>query len=145
MHWSRNLLANIRWNTGCQLLVAASVVTYNPHFLYVSSPYLLSFRCAPGQLWWPPVPALLIIDSFAPHLRGPVLEQAITHHPGVLDLKQHTCSPDEPILAKLRMIACLQAEIPKKSMVLHKVVCWETAAWEVEPSRFITQLWSCVM
>jgi hypothetical protein len=26
-------------------------------------------------------------------------------------------------------------------MVLHQMGCWETAAWDVEPSRFITQLW----
>ncbi len=35
---------------------------------------------------WPPEPALLIIDFFAPHLRGPVLKQASTQ-PGGVGLK----------------------------------------------------------
>jgi hypothetical protein len=38
VHWSRPLLATIRWRTGCELLIGASAVTYNPHFLYFSSP-----------------------------------------------------------------------------------------------------------
>jgi hypothetical protein len=70
-----------------------------------------------------------------------MLEQAVAHHPGVWVLKQHDGNPDEPVMAKLQRVACLQAELPKKSRVLHQVGCWETAAWDVEPSRFITQLW----
>jgi hypothetical protein len=39
VHWSRHLLANIRLGrrTGCELLIGASAVTYNPHFPYFSS------------------------------------------------------------------------------------------------------------
>ncbi len=48
---------------------------------------------------------------------------------------------DEPVLVKLCELACLHAELSKKIMVLHQVGCWETAAWDVEPSRYITQLW----
>ena len=87
------------------------------------------------------VPALLIIDSFEPHLRCQVLEKEATHRPEIWILKQHTGNPDEPVLAKIREIASLQAELPKKSMVLHQVGCWETAAWDVQSSRYIIQLW----
>jgi hypothetical protein len=86
-------------------------------------------------------PAILIIDSLASHLLCQVLEKAATHRPEIWILKQHTGNPDEPVLAKLREIAYLQAELPKKSIVLHQLGCWETAAWDVKPSRYITQLW----
>ena len=89
------------------------------------------------------VPALLIIasDSFALHLRCQVLEKATTHCPEKWILKQHTGNPDEPVLAKIREIASLQAELPIKRMVLHQVGSWETAAWDVKSSRYTTQLW----
>ncbi len=32
--WSQHLLASLPWKTGCELLVGASAVTYNPHFPY---------------------------------------------------------------------------------------------------------------
>jgi hypothetical protein len=70
-----------------------------------------------------------------------MLEQAVAHLLRVWVLKQHAGNPDEPVLAKLQRVACLQAELPKKSRVLHQVGCWETAAWDVQPSLFITQLW----
>jgi hypothetical protein len=142
MNWSRHLLANIRWRTGCELLIGASAVTYNPHFLYFAFPHLLDEHLG-AVTEWPMVPALLIIDSFAPHLRCQVFEDAATHRQGVWILKQHTGNPDEPVLAKLREIAYLHAELPKKSMVLHQVGCWETAVWDVKSSRYIKhkQLW----
>ncbi len=37
VHWSRHLLANTRWRTGCELLIGASAVTYNP-ISYISPP-----------------------------------------------------------------------------------------------------------
>jgi hypothetical protein len=70
VHWSQHLLASLRWKTGCELLVGASAITYTPRFLYFFSPYL-SEECLGAVREWPPVPALLVIDSFAPHLRGP--------------------------------------------------------------------------
>jgi hypothetical protein len=141
VHWSRYLFASLRWKTGCELFVGASAVTCNPHFLYFFSLHLVD-ECLGAVREWPSVllPALLVIDSFAritPHLRGPMLEQAVAHRPGVWVLKQHDGNPDQPVLAKLRRVACLQAELPKKSRVLHQVGCWETAAWDVETSRFI--------
>jgi hypothetical protein len=69
-----------------------------------------------------------------------MLEQAVADRPGVWVLKQHAGYPDEPVPAKLRRAACLQA-VPKKSRVLNQVGCWETVACDVEPSQFITQLW----
>ena len=56
-------------------------------------------------------------------------------------LWQHKNNPDDPSLAILRRTAKLYAELPKKSMVLHRKECWETAAWDVEPSSCTTQLW----
>jgi hypothetical protein len=87
------------------------------------------------------VPALLIIDSFAPHLRDSVFEQAVVHRPGVRVLRQHVGDSEESVLGQLQRVARLLAESPKKSRVLHQVGCWETAAWDVEFSLFITQLW----
>ena len=78
------------------------------------------------------MPALLIIDSFAPHVRGAVLEQAVAHHPGVWVLRQHVGDPEESVLKQLRRIARLQAELPKGSRAVHRVDCWEVAAWDVE-------------
>jgi hypothetical protein len=69
VHWSRHLLANIQWKTGCELLIGASTVTYNSHFLYFASPHLVDEHLG-AVTEWPMVPALLIIDSFSPHLRS---------------------------------------------------------------------------
>jgi len=89
---------------------------------------------------WPQVPALLVLDSFEPQLRGQMLDRAAAHRPGVWVLWQHK-NPDDPSLTILRRRAKLYAELPKKSRVLHKAECWETAAWDVELARSITQLW----
>ena len=138
--WSRHLLANIRCITGSELLIGASAVTYNPHFLHFSSPYPTDVHLGAVDEW-PKVPALLLLDSFAPQMRCLLLERAVTHNPGVWVLRQQKGNPDEPDLATLWRIAHLYAELPKESMVLHREGCWETAEWDVEPSTFVTQLW----
>ncbi len=69
---SRHLLASLRWQTGCELLVGASAVTCNPHFPYFVSPHPVD-ECLGAVKEWPPVSALLVIDSFAPHLNQPLL------------------------------------------------------------------------
>jgi ribonuclease HI len=140
VHWSRHLLANIREITGVDLLVGASAVTFNPHFPHFISPYLPDVHLGAAACW-PQVPALLILDSFAPLLRQQVLTQAAAHSPGVWVLWQHKNNPDDSCLAALRQTARLYAELPKKSMILHKAECWETAAWDVEQSWCLTQLW----
>jgi hypothetical protein len=108
-------------------------VAYNPHFPHFVSPHP-SDQCLGAVKKWPPVPALLVIDSFAPDMRGPVLEQAATHRPEVWVLKQHDGNPKESVfkLVQLRRGARLQAESPKNSRVLRQVGSWETAAWDVE-------------
>jgi hypothetical protein len=140
---SRHLLklASLRGRTGCELLVGASAVTHNPHFPYFVSPYP-SDECLGAIKECPPVPALLVIDSFAPHVRGSVLKQAVAHRPGVWVLRQHVGDPEKSVPEQLRWIARLQAELPKKSRVLHQAGCWEAVTWDVELLRFSTQLWT---
>ena len=89
---------------------------------------------------WPQKTALLLIDSFAPPMRRQLLERAIAHGSVVWVLRQHQ-NPDDPDLAILTTKACLYAELPKKSTVVHTTECWEAAAWDVKPSRYSTQLW----
>jgi ribonuclease HI len=139
IHWSRHLLVNIKQITGAELLIGASAVMFNPHFLHFVSPHRPDVHLGAVEAW-PQVPALLVLDSFAPQLRGQMLAQAAAHCPGVWVLWQHK-NPDDPSLATLRRTATLYAELPKKSRVLHKPECWETAAWDVEQSRSITQVW----
>ncbi len=50
-------------------------------------------------------------------------------------------NPDDPGLDVLRRTASLFDELSQKFMVLHRKECWETAALDVEPSGYITQLW----
>ena len=116
--WSRHLLASIRQITGADLLIGASAVNYNPHFLYFSSPYPPD--AALGSMSeWPQVPALLVLDSFAPQLRHQMLEKAACHHQEMWVLWRHASGPEDQNLAMLRRTAKLYAELPKKSMVLH--------------------------
>ena len=133
VHWSRHLVAYLRQITGSELLIGASAVTYNPHFPYFSSPYSPDVHFG-AAAEWPQKPALLIIDSFAPPMRRQLLERAIAHGSAVWVLRQHQ-NPDDPDLAILSTKACLYAELPKKSTVVHKTECWEAAAWDVQPSR----------
>jgi hypothetical protein len=76
----RRLLANIRQVTKVELLIGASAVILNPHFLHFVSPYPPDVH-----LWaaadWPQQPAFLILNSFAPQLRRQVLEQAASRPP----------------------------------------------------------------
>ncbi len=45
-------------------------------------------------------------------------------------------------LAELkRLHAQKYVELPKKSMVLHREGCWQTASWDVFPNGNTTQLW----
>ena len=140
VHWSRHLLASIQQITGCELLIGASAVTYNPHFPHFSSPYSPDVHLG-AIADWPQVPALLIIDSFTPQLRHQLLAQATSHDSVIWVLRQHKGNPDDPDLVVLRKIARLYAELPKKSLAVHRMACWETAEWDVEPSRYTTQLW----
>ncbi len=66
---------------------------------------------------WPQVPALLIIDSFAPpaHLRRQVLEKAMTHGAEVWVLRQQQDNPDDPDLVVLNMTFRWYAQLPKRA------------------------------
>jgi hypothetical protein len=123
-----------------KFLIGASAVTYNPHFPYFSSPHALDVHLGAVEEC-PQVPALLLIDSFAPHLLCKLLEKAMTHSTDVWVLRQHKGNPDDPDLVVLNKTSRLYAELPKKSIVMHQSDCWETAAWDVEQSRYSAQLW----
>ena len=97
VHWSRHLLADIKQITGTELLIGASAVMFNPHFLHFASPHPPDVHLG-AAADWPQVPALLVLDSFAPQLRGQMLDRAAAHRPGVWVLWQHK-NPDDPSLA----------------------------------------------
>jgi hypothetical protein len=77
----------------------------------------------------------------SPHLRRKLLEKAMTHDAEVWVLRQHQGNPDDPDLVVLNKTSRSYTELPKKSMVMHRSECWETVAWDVEPSRYSAQLW----
>ena len=138
--WSRHLLARIQKITGAELLIGASAVNYNPHFLHFSSPHPID-EFLGSVCEWPQLPALLILDSFAPPLRRQILEKAADHRQEMWVLRRHVNGLEEQNLTTLRQVAQLYAELPKKSMVLHRDGYWESAAWDVDSSRFTSQLW----
>ena len=84
---------------GAELLIRASAVMFNPHFLHFVSPHLPDMHLGVAEAW-PQVPALLVLDSFVPQLRGQMLERAVAHCPGVWVLWQYK-NPDDPRLATL--------------------------------------------
>ncbi len=55
---------------------------------------------------------------------------------------QHCDRQNDEDLAELkRLHAQKYIELPKKSMVLHRESCWQTASWDVFPNGNTTQLW----
>jgi hypothetical protein len=52
-------------------------------------------------------------------------------------LRKHVGNPDEPDLKELNKKACLYAELPKRSLVMHQMECWEATAWDVK--RHVSQ------
>jgi hypothetical protein len=118
-------------------------VMFNPHFLHLVSPYPPDVHLGAAD-GWAQVPALLVIDFFAPQLRRQVFFRAGGCPPPtarVWVLRQHKNNPDDESLNILRRTARLFAELPKKSKVLHRKKCWETAAWDVKQSRYVRQRW----
>ena len=139
-------MARIQKITGAELLIGASAVNYNPHFLHFSSPHPID-EFLGSVCEWPQLPALLILDSFAPPLRRQILEKAANHRQEMWVLRRHVNGLEEQNLttSTLRQVAQLYAELPKKSMVLHRDGYWESAAWDVDSSRFTSQLWKLNM
>jgi ribonuclease HI len=142
VQWSRHFLACLQRSTGATLLIGASAVTYNPHFRYFSSPVPGDSEFGAVQVW-PPEPALLLLDSFAPESRQLVLQSAASHEAEIWILRQdHKNESALRDLNVLRGLGCtLCALIPARSRVLHGDGCWAEAKWDVIPSRSVTQLW----
>ncbi len=141
MHWSRHLLASIHESTGVRSLIGASAVTHNPHFLFFLSPNVEDQQLG-AIVEWPPEPVLLVLDAFKPSLRQQLLQQASRHSPGAWILLQHSDRQNNQDLAELkRLHAQKYVELPKKSMVLHREGCWQTASWDIFPNGNTTQLW----
>jgi hypothetical protein len=67
--------------------MGASAVTYTPHFRYFSSPVPGDSEFGAVQEW-PPEPALLVVDSFAPESRQTVLQSAASHEAEIWILLQ---------------------------------------------------------
>ena len=65
-------------STGAQLLVGISAVTYNTHFRHFISPFPGDARLGAVSKW-PPVSALLVLDSFAHPLRAQLFQCAAAH------------------------------------------------------------------
>ncbi len=136
VHWSRHLVVSTMSEL-LNVLIGASAVSHNPPFSLLCVPVLTRIvtRCTFRSS------RRVFIDSFAPHLRRQMLEKALAHDSVVWVLRQDKGNPDDPDLTVLNMAASLYAELPKKSLVVHRPECWEAAAWDVELSRYSTKLW----
>ena len=93
--WSRHLLACLHRILAVDLLVGARAVTLNPHFAHFYSPDLArASDCSLGAVQdWPAIPALLLLDSFAPEDRPGILEMASLHSHAVWILRLDQPSP----------------------------------------------------
>ena len=65
VRWSRHLLSCLRRTLGADLFIGARAVALNPHFQHFFSPDAIDLELG-GVQSWPAVPALLLLDSFAP-------------------------------------------------------------------------------
>ena len=65
---------------GADLLIGAQAVVFNPHFqhFFRVSPEAKDLELGCVQ-FWPAIPALLLLDSFAPTERAQILAHAATH------------------------------------------------------------------
>ena len=142
IHWSRHLLACLRAVTEAELLVGARAVTFNPHFLHYCSPSANDIALGAVDQW-PPVPALLLLDSFEPAARSRLLQQASNHPKEVWVLRQDL--PSDPSAADRKVMAHLGArlcaQLPKKSLIQHSAVCWSESSWDSSPARYGAQVW----
>ncbi len=139
-------MACLQRSTGATLLIGASAVTYNPHFRYFSSPVPGDSEFGAVQEW-PPEPALLLLDSFAPESRQTILQSAAGDEAEAAEiwiLRQDR--KNESTLRNLSVLrgpgSTLCALIPARSRVLHGDGCWAEAKWDVVPSGSGTQLWT---
>ncbi len=100
-------------------------VTYNPHFRYFSSPVPGDSEFGAVQEW-PPEPALLLLNSFAPESRQRVLQSAASHEAEIWilrqDYKTESALRDLSVLRGLGSTLCVL--IPARNRVLHGDGCW---------------------
>ena len=125
-----------------ELLIGARAVTRHPHFPHFVAPF-------PNDQWlgavpaWPEVPALLLLDSFAPADRPALWRKAGAHVQPVCVLLQ--ARPGVELSGAHRALRCLGARqcavLSAKGRVVHKDECWSDAEWDTEPAHHETQLW----
>ena len=140
--WSRDLLACLHRVLGVDFLLGARAVISNPHFSHFHSPEEVDIALGAVK-HWPLLPALLLLDSFAPADRAQALTTASNHGREVYILRHDRPSPAamEDLKTIRSMRACLLAIIPPKSLVLHSIQCWQTAQWDSVPSLYSSQIW----
>ena len=140
--WSRHLLACLRRILAVDFVVGTRAVVSNPHYQHFLSP--VETDSSLGALTdWPPQPALLLLDSFAPEDRSNILDQAAQHGHIVWILRLD--QPSQWAAADISKLRELQAQrvvdLPAKSLVHHDAQCWSAAKWDSTRSRYISQFW----
>ena len=86
---------------GTDLLIVASSVVFNPHFLYFFPSEVLDSDLDSVQSW-PAGSAILLLDSFEPIWRAQILVKAMNHHCDlvcVLCQDQHSVSAASDLLS----------------------------------------------
>ena len=105
--WSRHLLACLRRILAVDFIVGTRAVSSNPHYQYFVSP--IETDSSLGALTdWPPQPALLLLDCFAPEDRPNILEQAAKHGHTVWVLRLD--QPSRWAIVDIRKLRELRAE-----------------------------------
>ena len=140
--WNRHFLACLQRTLGISLLAGARAVNTNPHYQYFSSPDPLDVSLGSEQSW-PPVPVLLLLDSYKPSDREWILHQAAGHVNKVWILRLD--NPSGRAVADMHLIrnkqAALAAIVSAKSLILHSHCCWSDAQWDAAPSTHDAQIW----
>jgi hypothetical protein len=120
VHWSRHLLEYILKVTGAQLLVGASAMTYTLHLLLFVSPNSIE-RQLDASVTWPPVSALLLLDSFTPssisvrlRLSSALLHQAAAHAQGVWNQRKTMLKAADPDLSDFASPVCSAMRAARK-------------------------------
>jgi hypothetical protein len=123
--WNRHCL---RSTLGTPLLAGARAVNTNPHYHHFSFPDPPEVSLGSEQSW-PPLPVLLLLDSYKPPDRDWILQQAARHENKVWILRLN--KPSSRNVANMQLIrkkqATLAAMIPAKSLILHSPCCWSEA------------------
>jgi len=140
--WSRHLLACLRRTLAVDFIVGTRAVVSNPHYKHFFSP-IETDSLLGAVTDWPPQPALLLLDCFAPEDRPNILEQAAKHGHTVWVLRLDQPSPWA--ISDIRKLRELRAErvvdLPAKSLVHHNAQCWSAAQWDSQSSRYNSQFW----